>query len=91
MHSCQLGVDQKVYPKNLYSLAGISLVERSVRLARQCSYIDDVFVSTEDPEIRELSVCLQAATPNPRPTHLATDSARTIDVLVDLVDTTYYL
>ncbi len=72
--------------KNLYELAGISLVERSVRLARRCAAVDVVLVSTDDIEIYALSKRLDAATPVPRPAALASDSARTIDVIRKLVD-----
>jgi CMP-N,N'-diacetyllegionaminic acid synthase len=72
--------------KNLYELAGVSLVERSVRLARRCAQVDQVLVSTEDPEITSLAVQLNAATPRPRPADLASDGARTIDTLRNLVE-----
>lgn len=72
--------------KNMYLLEGMSLVERSIRLARRCSRVDKVFVSTDDPETMRLADRLEAATPNPRPTALASDNARTIDVVRNLVD-----
>jgi CMP-N,N'-diacetyllegionaminic acid synthase len=72
--------------KNLYELVGVSLVERSVRLARRCAQVDHVLVSTEDAEIMSLAVRLEAATPKTRPVELASDGARTIDTVRNLVD-----
>lgn len=72
--------------KNLYELNEISLVERSVRLARRCAYVDRVFVSTDDAEITALANNLCAATPEPRPADLAADGARTIDTIRHLVE-----
>lgn len=72
--------------KNLHELAGVSLVERSVRLARRCTQVDQVLVSTEDAEITLLAKRLNAATPRPRPADLASDGARTIDTLRNLVE-----
>lgn len=71
--------------KNLYELSGVSLVERAVNLARRCSSVDRVLVSTDDEETTALAKRLNAATPNPRPATLASDAARTIDVIRDLV------
>ncbi len=73
--------------KNIYMLGGLSLLERSVRLARRCAAVDTVMVSTEDPEIRQIAQEIGAATPMPRPVELASDTARTIDVIRDLVET----
>lgn len=89
-HLCALvparGGSKGIPRKNLYELAGISLVERSVRLARRCEAVDRALVSTEDAEITSLAHRLDAATPSPRPTALASDTARTIDVLRNLVE-----
>jgi len=71
--------------KNLHEIEGISLVERAVRLARRNPSVDRVLVSTEDEEITAIAVRLDAATPHPRPATLASDKARTIDVVRDLV------
>ncbi len=87
-HLCALvparGGSKGIPRKNLYELAGISLVERSVRLARRCEMVDRVLVSSEDAEITALARRLDAATPSPRPAAFASDTARTIDVIRNL-------
>jgi CMP-N,N'-diacetyllegionaminic acid synthase len=89
-HVCAIvparGGSKGIPRKNLYELEGISLVERSVRLARRCRAVDRVLVSTDDPEITALADRLGAATPVPRPAAFASDGARTIDVIRNLVD-----
>ncbi len=72
--------------KNLYMLEGLSLVERSVHLARRCPAVDRIFVSTDELEITALAQRLAAATPLPRPQALASDTARTIDIVRNLVE-----
>jgi CMP-N-acetylneuraminic acid synthetase len=48
--------------------------------------VDRVLVSTEDNEITELALQLDAATPRPRPFELAGDGSRTIDLVKNLVE-----
>ncbi len=73
--------------KNLYEIDGETLVARAARLARGCARIDGVYVSTDDEEIYAVAVANRCATPSLRPAALATDAARTIDVLRDLAAT----
>ncbi len=72
--------------KNLYQLQGVPLTEGAVRLARACKTVDTVLVSTDDAETFALAQSLGASTPVPRPPALASDTARTIDVVRNLVE-----
>lgn len=72
--------------KNLYLLEGLSLVERSIRLARRCTAVDKVYVSTDDAETTGLAERFNAATPVPRPPALSSDATRTVDVVRNMVD-----
>ncbi len=72
--------------KNLYKIAGLSLVERAIQLGKLCKRVDNVFVSTDDPEIYAIAQHWDSATPALRPDSLATDSARTVDVIANLVE-----
>lgn len=71
--------------KNLYRLGGVTLVERAIRLGKTCTSVDVVYVSTDDPETYSIAVENGCATPHLRPAGLSTDSARTIDVIRNLV------
>lgn len=46
--------------KNIKNLNGISLLERSINHAKQSKYISKIIVSTEDSEIKSLSIKLGA-------------------------------
>jgi len=67
--------------KNLRPLAGRPLIAWSIAAARACPAIDDVIVSTDDPAIAAAARAEGARVPFPRPAELATDGARSIDVV----------
>jgi CMP-N-acetylneuraminic acid synthetase len=71
--------------KNHYKIDGDTLVERSIKLARGCSRIDSVYVTTDDPSIYEIAENHNAAPPSLRPKELASDTARTIDAVKHLL------
>ena len=72
--------------KNLRKIGKYSLLERAIKLAESEPRIDQILVSTDDPEMYELAQSYSVATPDPRPDHLATDEARTFDVIQDLLE-----
>jgi len=72
--------------KNLYRLGQETLLERAIKLASACKRVDRVVVSTDDPEMYEIASRYGVAAPSLRPAHLATDAARTVDVVLDLLD-----
>jgi CMP-N,N'-diacetyllegionaminic acid synthase len=79
------GGSKGIRRKNLYNLCGVSLIEHAIQLARSNTAIDVVYVSTDDPDAYAIASSHGAATPRPRPAELASDGARTIDVLKNLV------
>jgi CMP-N,N'-diacetyllegionaminic acid synthase len=79
------GGSKGVPKKNLYRIDGETLVERAVRLARECGRVHRVLVTTDDPEIYEIAKAHDAAPPSLRPASLATDDARTIDAVHHLL------
>ena len=76
--------------KNLVRLAGIPLVGRSARVARQAASVLGpgcrVVCSTDDPAIAEAARAWGAEVPFLRPAELATDGARTMDVVFHALD-----
>lgn len=72
--------------KNLYKIGGETLLERAIKLAKQCDCIDQILVSTDHPEMYATALDYGVATHSPRPDHLATDSANIIDVLIHTLD-----
>lgn len=72
--------------KNLYRLGKDTLLERTIKLAKKCQYIDRILVSTDDREMYDISVQHNVQTKQPRPEMLATDDAKTIDVVLYTLD-----
>ena len=68
--------------KNLLNLGGKPLIAWSIETALKSQYIDRIVVSTDDPEIAETSKRFGADVPFLRPPELATNDAKSIDVVI---------
>lgn len=73
--------------KNLYRLGRDTLLERTIKIAKLCPYVDRVVVTTDHPEMYEIAHRYGAAAPTLRPAELASDNAKTVDVVLHLVET----
>ncbi len=71
--------------KNMAIIRGQSLLERAVRKGVECEAIDDVYVSTDSGEYEEVARKAGAKSVGLRPAHLAGDTVKTIDVVIDLL------
>jgi CMP-N-acetylneuraminic acid synthetase len=67
--------------KNLRRLGKDTLLERTIKQALLCDYIDRVVVSTDDPEMYRIASVYGVASPSLRPAELASDAAGTLDVI----------
>jgi CMP-N-acetylneuraminic acid synthetase len=70
--------------KNKLKLNGKPLIAWSIEIALGCSLIDKIIVSTDCNEISEIAA-EYGATVDMRPKHLATDEAKTIDVVHEFI------
>lgn len=61
-------------------------MERAIKIAKLCPYVDRVVVTTDDPEMYEIAKRYGVATPDLRPKFLATDEAKTVDVVLHLLE-----
>lgn len=68
--------------KNILPLAGKPLIAWTIEQALESKYIDKVVVSTEDKEISDISKKYGAEVPFIRPEELASDEAKTMDVII---------
>lgn len=76
------GGSKGIRRKNARAFAGVPLVVRAVRAALAAKRVTRVIVSTDDEEMLRLAVAAGAEAPfGLRPGHLATDTARTVDVV----------
>lgn len=72
--------------KNIRPLHGKPLVAWSIEAALECGCIDTLTVSTDSPEITEVAKSFGAEVPFLRPEELATDTAKTVDVVLHALD-----
>lgn len=72
--------------KNIAKIGGVTLLEWAVRVGKDCSLVSDVYVSTDSEAYESIGLAAGAKSAGLRPAHLASDSAKTVDVILDLLD-----
>lgn len=72
--------------KNIRQVGGRSLLEWAVLAGRSCTAIDEVIVSTDSPRYERIAVDAGASSYGLRPKTLSGDDAKTVDVLLDLLN-----
>jgi CMP-N,N'-diacetyllegionaminic acid synthase len=80
------GGSKGIPDKNIIDVNGKPLIQYSIEAAQQSKYIDKIFVSTDSEKIANVAIKCGINVPFLRPKELATDTSKTIDVLVDLVN-----
>ena len=80
------GASKRLPRKNLRQLNGKPLIDWSIAEAQESAYIDSVVVSTEDIEIKQHSYRQGVDCVIDRPSSLAQDESRSIDVVLHAVD-----
>jgi len=80
------GGSRGIPKKNITDLLGKPLIHYSIREAHAAKKVDATIVSTDDPEIAEVSRNLGADVPFLRPADFATDTSRDIDFLQHALD-----
>ena len=73
--------------KNLLRFGRDTLLERTIKLAKACSYVDRTLVSTDSLEMHAIAVAHGVEAPGLRPAELAADDAKTVDVVRHLMET----
>ncbi|ENX3946834.1 acylneuraminate cytidylyltransferase family protein [Photobacterium damselae] len=76
------GGSKRLPRKNVLPLAGKPLIGWSIEAAQQSKYIDNIFVSTDDPEIASIAEQFNVKVPELRPYELASDTASTESVMI---------
>ena len=80
------GASKRLARKNLRLINGKPLIYWSIAEAQESKYIDSVVVSTEDIEIKQHSCNQGVDCVIDRPSSLAQDESRSVDVVVHAVD-----
>ena len=79
------GGSKRLPRKNVLELAGKPLIAWSIEAGQKSKYIDEVVVTSDDPEILAISQSYGAKTIK-RPEELASDTATTFDAIKHAVD-----
>ena len=72
--------------KNMVLFNGKPLIHWTITAAQNSNYIDEISVSTDDPIIQNYAREKGCNADVLRPTHLATDSASSIDVIKEVLE-----
>jgi N-acylneuraminate cytidylyltransferase/CMP-N,N'-diacetyllegionaminic acid synthase len=72
--------------KNILHLLGKPLIAWTIEQARDSKYVDNIVVSTDSEEIAIISKEYGAQVPFIRPEHLASDEAKSVDVVLHALD-----
>ena len=78
---------KRVKEKNIQMLDGKPLFMHSVEIAKKSKYIDDILVSTDSQEIKDISIKNGCIAGPLRPESLSGDRARIIDAILYEVET----
>ncbi len=81
------GGSKGINKKNIKNLLGRPLISYTIECARACSFLDKVIVSTDDPEIAEISKEWGAEVPFERPPELAQDNTPMLPVMQHSIET----
>lgn len=75
------GGSKGIPKKNIKNIHGKPLIAWTIEVARESKYLDEVIVSTDSSEIKEVAQRLGARVPFLRPDGLAKDTSTSMDVL----------
>lgn len=80
------GGSKRLPRKNVKILCGKPLISWTIEAAKKSKYIDNVIVSTDDLEIKEISEQWGAQVPFLRPDYLSSDTASSFDVIKHAIE-----
>ncbi len=72
--------------KNIAKIRDKTLIELAVRVGQDCEIIDDVYISTDSKKYEEIAIGAGAKSLGLRSAQLATDTAKSVDVVIDLLN-----
>lgn len=72
--------------KNIAKIGDKTLLELAINVALQCKVIDDVYISTDCDMYEKIALKAGAKSLGLRSKHLATDTAKSIDAIIDVLE-----
>ncbi len=80
------GGSKGIPKKNIKEINGKPLIAWTIEVAKESKYLDEVIVSTDSEEIKEVAEQFGAYVPFMRPNRLAEDASTSMDVLIHALD-----
>ncbi len=80
------GGSKGIKNKNIIDLNGKPLLAYSIEACKKSKYIDDIILSTDSQEIASIGELFGAEVPFLRPSELASDTSKTIDVVIHAIN-----
>lgn len=80
------GGSKGIVGKNLYPLAGKPLIVHSILAAREATAVNNIYLSSDDVKIISVAREYGCQAPFVRDAHLASDTATSIDVVLDALN-----
>ena len=80
------GGSKSIPNKNIMSICGKPLIAYTIEAAKQSKYIDEIIVSTDSDIIKMVAQQYGAKVPFLRPKELSNDTAKSIDVVMHVID-----
>ena len=72
--------------KNIAKIGDKTLLELAVNVGLSCDVVDDVYISTDCVEYEQIALKAGAKSLGLRPEYLATDTAKSIDAIIDVLE-----
>lgn len=72
--------------KNLFPINGKPLIQYTIEAAKESRYLSHIALNSEDDEIRHFAERFGVDVSYHRPEHLATDTARQVHAIMDMLD-----
>jgi len=79
------GGSKRLPGKNMLELGGEPLIGHTIKAARSCTCVTDIYVSTDCPVIQEYALSQKVQAPKLRPNELAGDHISMSEVLIGLL------
>lgn len=79
------GGSKGIKDKNIISICGKPLISYTIDAAMKSEFVDKVIVSTDSERIKNVAIECGACVPFMRPKEFATDTAKTIDVVLHAI------
>ncbi len=79
------GGSKRITGKNKRPIAGLPLISWTLKACTTCEYIDEIVVSTDDAQIKEIARFEGVSRIHERPANLASDTSPTMETVIHII------